>query len=108
MTSQASSSFNQNISLILRLARVRFRLTQQEVAEKTGIPVTSLTDLESGRVTVGIDRIQVYAEMLGLQTADLIDAAEALADQACVFPLLQRRKKGRTQKTTTKTARVKN
>lgn len=108
MTRQANSSFNQNIALILRLSRVRFRLTQEEVAEKTGISVKSLADLESGRVTIGIDRIQAYADMLGVQTADLVEAAEALADQTCVFPLLQRRKKGRTQKTTTKTARVKN
>ena len=63
------------VSRNLRLARVRRKLTIEEVAEKIGTGIRAVRDAESGKASTGI---AVYTALLWLY--DLLQPFEDLAD----------------------------
>lgn len=89
-----------NASLALKLIRIRFNLTQQEVSEKTGINAKSIPDLEAGRVSVSLEQVASYAQMAGLSTAALVNFIEQFSDDSYLIPPLIRDRKPNTDKTT--------
>jgi transcriptional regulator with XRE-family HTH domain len=64
-----------NLGANLRKARIRRRLTIQQVAEKIGTGVRAVTDAEKGNAFTGV---AVYASLLWLY--DLLSAFEDLAN----------------------------
>ena len=50
----------------LRARRKQLGLTQLEAAELAGVSVRFVHDVENGKVTVQLDRVQALAEALGL------------------------------------------
>jgi transcriptional regulator with XRE-family HTH domain len=75
--------------LAVRLIRVRYNLSQAEMAEHIGVKVTSMTDIESGKVTLTLDHIAAYAKFLSVSRGALVDFIDQLADPKCIFPALQ-------------------
>jgi transcriptional regulator with XRE-family HTH domain len=72
--------------LALRLIRVRYNLSQAEMAERVGVKYTSIGDLESGKVSLNLEHIAAYAKFLGTSQAVLVDFIEQLSDPKCIFP----------------------
>ncbi len=50
----------------LRARRKQLGLTQLEAAELAGVSVRFVHDVENGKLTVQLDRVQALAEALGL------------------------------------------
>lgn len=64
----AASSFSE----LLRARRKQLGLTQLDAAELAGVSVRFVHDIENGKQSVQLDRVQALAEALGLElTLDL-------------------------------------
>lgn len=74
--------------LAARLIRVRYNLSQAEMAEKIGVKPTAMTDIESGKTTLTLDLIANYADFLGVSRAALVDFIDQLSDPKCIFPAM--------------------
>jgi transcriptional regulator with XRE-family HTH domain len=74
--------------LAVRLIRVRYNLSQAEMAEQIGVNVKAMTDIESGRTALTLTHIAAYAKFLGISRAALVDFIDQLADPKCIFPAL--------------------
>lgn len=61
----------------LRAARARQGLTLRELAERTGLPFSTLSKLESGKMVMTYDRLVRLAQGLGIDVADLFVATPA-------------------------------
>jgi transcriptional regulator with XRE-family HTH domain len=61
-----------DLSFNLKRARARSGMTQQEVAEKIGNPVTSISDWERGTRTPGIQILMKMAEAYGITLDELV------------------------------------
>jgi DNA-binding XRE family transcriptional regulator len=77
--------------LAARLIRVRYNLSQAEMAEKIGVKTTAMTDIESGKVALTLDLIASYADFLGVSRAALVDFIDHLSDPKCIFPAMDGR-----------------
>lgn len=100
------------LGLALRSARIERRLTQQLLADKTGVSVSLISKLEGGMLPdVGIVRILVLLQCVGLElqarprshrrTLDDVAAelnADALIDPAVTPPERQRVRRTRAEK----------
>ncbi|WP_165969144.1 helix-turn-helix transcriptional regulator [Actinomadura sp. KC06] len=63
-------------------ARVRARLSQQQLADKAGISKSTVSRLENGRVAAEVETLHQVADALGLPVEDLMPLDPALARQA--------------------------
>jgi DNA-binding XRE family transcriptional regulator len=64
---QAFLEFEGNESgTVLRGARLREEMTQKELAEKTGIPQRHISEMETGKRTIGKNRAEKLAEALNV------------------------------------------
>lgn len=57
----------------LREARERALLTQEELANKSGVTVSTISRLENGLQSARISTIRKLAEAVGAESDDLID-----------------------------------
>jgi transcriptional regulator with XRE-family HTH domain len=57
---------------ILRLIREKNGLSQNELAERTGITQSTLSSLENNRVSLGVGRAKALARVLGVHPAVLV------------------------------------
>ncbi|OGE31930.1 hypothetical protein A2631_02295 [Candidatus Daviesbacteria bacterium RIFCSPHIGHO2_01_FULL_44_29] len=56
----------------LKSAREKVGLTQQQVADKTGIHVNYYARMEQGRVEVPLRRLNAYAKLFKVKAKDLL------------------------------------
>ena len=56
----------------VRILRELQELTQSELAELTGIPQTTISAIENGRVNLGVERAKVLARALKCHPAVLV------------------------------------
>lgn len=56
-----------------RIARVREKetLTQEDLAEKTGFPISYISKVERGVISVGVFNLQKIASALGISMSEL-------------------------------------
>jgi transcriptional regulator with XRE-family HTH domain len=59
------------LAQILRNVRRRRRLTLKEMSKRTGIPVSTLSKVEHGRLTLGYERLRQLVEGLPIPWSDL-------------------------------------
>ena len=57
---------------MLRLIREKNELSQNELAEKSGLTQATLSSLENNRVSLGVERAKVLAKVLGVHPAVLV------------------------------------
>ena len=57
---------------MLRLIREKNELSQNELAEKSGLTQSTLSSLENDRVSLGVERAKVLARALGVHPAVLV------------------------------------
>ncbi len=70
----------------LRTARIRSRLTQEDVAKKVGLSRTSITNIESGRQHIPLHVVYTLASAVGMTPASLLP--DELPDQEVISPKL--------------------
>jgi transcriptional regulator with XRE-family HTH domain len=56
----------------VRTQRKRLKMTQEKLAEKTGLSVIFISLLENGHRTVSVDALLRIAKALGIRAADLM------------------------------------
>jgi predicted transcriptional regulator len=54
-------------SSLLRLARVRLQLTQRQLAEKSGVPQSTIARIECGRIDPGFESVLRILATVGLE-----------------------------------------
>jgi transcriptional regulator with XRE-family HTH domain len=69
---KARTSLSLSAGESLRLCRELQELTQSQVAARTGIPQSTLSGMESGRIGIGVERAKVLARALGVHPAVLL------------------------------------
>jgi len=57
----------------IRVHRKQAKLTQEAIAEKTGLSVVFISLLENGHRTVSVDALLRIAKALGIRLRDLVD-----------------------------------
>jgi transcriptional regulator with XRE-family HTH domain len=95
-----------NTGLAVRLIRVRFNLTQAEFAERTGIAVKSIPDIESNKVALDLNELAAIAKMLGIEPAGLLAFITDLDDSRYIFPPLMAGAEGAIVEAGEKTPRI--
>ena len=63
---------NKHIGRNIKIARKNKKITQDELAEKTGLSRTSITNIETGKQTPSIQLVMTIAEILDTSVADLL------------------------------------
>ncbi len=74
------------IGTAFRILRVRFNLSQAELAEKTGIK--GVQEIENGRSGAALEDLAKLAQMLGVTVSALIKFCEDLDDASILIPQL--------------------
>jgi transcriptional regulator with XRE-family HTH domain len=57
---------------MLRIIREKNELSQNQLAEKSGLTQSTLSSLENDRVSLGVERAKVLAKVLGVHPAVLV------------------------------------
>lgn len=84
------------IGAVLRRVRLRQRLTLREVAERAGVSLAYLSEIERGRKEASSEVLAAICDALGLRLVDLLEEAreELTRLEPAVAPLLPRRPGG--------------
>ena len=64
----------------LKIARIRCRLKQAEVASMIGCASTSFSNWESGRVNIPLDKLEALCKIYGVKPVDLLDKTYQIDD----------------------------
>lgn len=72
MTSKQGTERLKELSIKLKKAREKAKLTQAQVAEKTGIDVTYYARIERGEINTSYDKLSKIAQVLKLWWFDRI------------------------------------
>lgn len=80
----------------VRRARVERHLTMREVAERSGLSLRFLSQLEAGEANIAIGRLAAVASALGVSLADLVAEGPAPGDSRRVVALLGLRGAGKS------------
>ncbi|GAB3278382.1 hypothetical protein GCM10027347_52740 [Larkinella harenae] len=67
-----SEDFQKSVGLALKLARQRSGLTQQEVADKSGMKKQDVSNIENGKRNISLDIIKRFAEAVGMEPEFII------------------------------------
>jgi transcriptional regulator with XRE-family HTH domain len=70
-------NLEKKLGLIIRKRRQKLGLSQEDFAEKADIHRTYVSDIELGKVNIGISVAEKIAEALGQSLSHLIREAEA-------------------------------
>lgn len=62
---------SKQVGLNIRVERTRARMTQQELADATGIDTTTISKYEKGVITPGIDKAFAIVRALGCTLDDI-------------------------------------
>lgn len=84
------------IGAVLRRVRLRQRLTLREVAQRAGVSLAYLSEIERGRKEASSEVLAAICAALGLHLVDLLEEAreELIRLEPAVAPLLPRRPGG--------------
>ena len=66
----------------VRIIRELQELSQNELSERTGIPQSTLSAIENGRVNLGVERAKVLARALRCHPAVLVFPGWVVGDQS--------------------------
>lgn len=58
---------------IIKKTRVKYRRTQQEIADALGVSVRQVQRYEAGERTISTARLELIAEFFGIDPSELID-----------------------------------
>jgi len=79
-----AKTYDNNISNFVKYNRNKLRITQEELAEKAGVGLRFIRELEQGKETLRMDKINQVLALFGFQvvpgTARIIDPFEILMD----------------------------
>ncbi len=78
VTSKASKQIDA-VGPRLKALRIEKKLTLGDVSDRTGLPVSSLSKLENGKVSLSYDKLVRVAHGLGVDIANLISTTAALS-----------------------------
>lgn len=56
----------------IRTLRIKLGLTQQKLAELSGVARPNISALECGRLSLGLDRAELLAKVLGVHPQELL------------------------------------
>lgn len=62
----------------LRLLRLYFGMSQQEIAETVGVSQSLISDVEASRKSVSLDLLERYSRALGIKMSQLLFFAEEI------------------------------
>ncbi len=62
----------------LRLLRLYFGMSQQEIAETVGVSQSLVSDVEASRKNVSLDLLERYSRALGIKMSQLLFFAEEI------------------------------
>ena len=62
----------------LRLLRLYFGMSQQEIAETVGVSQSLVSDVEASRKSVSLDLLERYSRALGIKMSQLLFFAEEI------------------------------
>ncbi len=65
----------------LRLARIYWGLNQKQMAQLSGLPRSTVSEIENANRNVSLDILQRYADALGLKASTLLVFTEKLEDE---------------------------
>jgi transcriptional regulator with XRE-family HTH domain len=66
---------------LLRQARVEFKLTQEDVAERVHLKRTSITNIERGRQHIALHQLFLLAAAVGKSPSDLLPDAQTANEE---------------------------
>lgn len=58
-----------NLSLYIKSMRKQYRLTQEDLAEKAGVGLRFVRDLEQGKTTLRMDKVNQVLNLFGAELA---------------------------------------
>ncbi len=64
---------DENISKIIRTKREEMKLSQQQVADKSGLSTNTIYNAEKANVTCSLDTYRKICAVLGLKLSDIIE-----------------------------------
>ncbi len=70
--SKAKKYIDVSVGESLQIIRELQEMSQNDLAEKTGIPQSTISAIEKGRVNLGIERAKVFARALHIHPAVLV------------------------------------
>lgn len=65
----------------LRLVRLYWGMSQQQIAAELGVSQSLISDVEAARKSASLELVQRYSETLGIRMSQLLFFAEELVDQ---------------------------
>lgn len=74
--------FGQAVAAAIRSAAAERRITQKEVAAKTGIPERSLVRYWNAQSRIDIESLVEIASAIGVQAEDIVEAARVISNRA--------------------------
>lgn len=73
-----TSDFDVRLGNVIRAKRTKIRMSQNELADASGIAMSNLQRRENGKIEITVSEIKRIAEALGVPAHELVD--EALED----------------------------
>lgn len=73
-----TSDFDVRLGNVIRAKRTKIRMSQNELADASGIAMSNLQRRENGKIEITVSEIKRIAEALGVPAHELVD--EALKD----------------------------
>jgi DNA-binding XRE family transcriptional regulator len=74
---KAKPTIRRNFGLAVRARRTRLRLSQEELAERSGLHRTYITDVENGLRNISLDNIARLALALEIPISELFVSADS-------------------------------
>lgn len=81
MPAQQATTRDSVLGYVIRQARERVGLKQSDLAERVGIPTSSLSRIETGAYAVSAANLMQIASALGTSGADLLNQADRFERQ---------------------------
>lgn len=82
VSTEPSIQFRMALGAVVKSARLRAELTQDDLALRAGIDRKSVSRLETGTYSPSLDRFMLVASALGVHASDLVAAAEVSLDRS--------------------------
>lgn len=80
------SDFDVRLGNVIRAKRTKMRMSQNELADASGIAMSNLQRRENGKIEITVSEIKRIAEALGVPAHELVD--EALKDYGGIDKLI--------------------